>query len=177
MLILGETYFGELAGASSVVIPDAPTPTLYEALTLTAVRTGGDTTASGVQRGGATLVAYADGSPKVFVEGLGDYLQFTLLDEDGDAIDESVFTSLTATLEDSTGATINNRDAQDVLNVNGGAWVADGTFRMSLSPSDMVARGPHEYQARTLTLRGVHSEGRPWHWVFVFTLRNLRSIQ
>lgn len=176
LLILGETLFGEVPGSASLVVPEPTPPTLYDALTLTEVRTGGDTAGTGVQRGGATLVSYADGSPKVFVEGIGDYLQFTLLDEDGDAIDEDVFTSMTATLEDGAGASINGRAQQDVLNVNGGSWVGAGTFRMTLSPSDLVSRGPHEYQSRVLTLRGVHSEGRPWHWVFLFTLRNLRSI-
>jgi len=177
MLVFGETYFGELAGVVSAVIPVVPELPQYVTLTVTGLRTGGDGSASpAILRGGATVVSYADGSPKVFIEGIGDFVQFTLVDDDADPIDEDAFTAMRATLRDPV-AVINAREDQDVLNLNGGAWISPGTFRMSLSPSDQVAVGPHEYQTRELTLTGVHSDGQPWHWTFFYTLRNILGIR
>lgn len=177
LTIFGHTFFGQLAGGATVVVPP-PDPEVYAVLQMSDLRVGGDASPSaGELLDGVTWISErANGTPKVFIERTPDYVQFTLRDEDGDPIDESVFTTMLASLRDQRGYAFAGRDRQNVLNVNGGAWVATGTFRLSLSASDLVSRGAQEYQVRELTLEGAHSDGQPWHWVFFFTLRNLRSI-
>lgn len=179
MLLLGETLLGEIMGADAVFIPPPPPPPpSYLAIAITGLRTGGDAAPSTVPlRGGSTIVTYAaSGDTKIFLEGQPDFLEWTFVGEDGAPIDQAVVTDIRATLKNSAGTVINQRDNQPILNANGGAWIGPGRFRQRLFPSDMVSVGTHEYQHRELTIRMLYGDGSPWHWMFLFTLRNLRSI-
>lgn len=63
----------------------------------------------------------------------------TIRDLDGAALGASALDTLTLTLHDEcTQAIINEREAQDVLNVNGGEVTEAGVFTLRLDPDDTV---------------------------------------
>lgn len=100
----------------------------------------------------------------------------TLVDHTGVAIDSSAVSAIVATLKDaSDGETINSRDAQSVLNTNGGTMGASGAFALVLSTLDTVARGVEPLQPRRLTLKVTYSEGVLTHEVD-FYVRSLADI-
>jgi hypothetical protein len=111
-----------------------------------------------------------------FEEGRDDYIELDLLDEAGDAISGAAITAITATLRSlDAGTVINSRDAQSVLNTNGGT-VTGGTFRLDLSPADMAAVGTRQRQRRELTLLVTHSGGTVLPLVVNFTLRAFADV-
>lgn len=98
-----------------------------------------------------------EGDP--FDEGRDDFLEFDLVDEDGEPI--TTVSAITATLRTKPytglGAVINSRQGQDVNGANGGLLTA-GTFRLALGGlTDLVAVGGLDMQARELTLMVTHS--------------------
>ena len=112
-----------------------------------------------------------------FDEGRDDFLEFDLQDEAGDAIADASVVSVTATLRSlDTGALINDRDAQDVLGVNGGD-ITDGTFRLDLTGTgDMVAIGPRALQRRELTLLVTHDTDKVFPLVVRFLFRPFADV-
>jgi predicted outer membrane repeat protein len=93
-------------------------------------------------------------------------------------------TAITATLRDTrTGTVINGRDEQNVLNDNGGALAADGTFTLSLGTADNVVVTPGrvgELEEHTLSLQVTYNrvgggEGVLTHEVRMFVV-NLTGV-
>lgn len=106
-----------------------------------------------------------------FDEGKDDYLEYDLVDEDDVPIEDAAVVSITATLRSDKGAIINDRDGQDVLNVNGGT-LTDGTFRLDLSgDADLVAVGARPLQKRELSLIVTHSTDKVLPVVTRFNVR------
>lgn len=71
----------------------------------------------------------------------GTTLELTTVirDMDGEELGSADLDSLTLTLHDEdTHSVINERDDQDVLNLNGGTLDGDGNFTLRLDPDDMA---------------------------------------
>lgn len=100
----------------------------------------------------------------------------TLVDEDGDAIDSGSVSSITATLTDLGGNFINNRNAQSVLNANGGTLGSSGAFALVLSVADLTLQAGEVAALikRRLTLHVTFSSGELRHEV-TFYIRNLAA--
>jgi hypothetical protein len=83
-----------------------------------------------------------DGTEDFFPEGSSRTITTTLTDSDANAIAASDLTGdgyLRLTLwEKYTGDILNSRNAQSILNLNGGAITAQGVLTLKLSPSDMA---------------------------------------
>lgn len=120
-------------------------------------------------------------TPKVFGPGDAIFERATaqyvcsFIDHTGAAIDAGAITEILATLRPPGGAAINGRDAQSVLNLNGGALAVDGTFTLTLSTDDTVAVGSLGLQARVLTLEVTFDTGFLPHEVH-FSIRQLDDI-
>lgn len=112
-----------------------------------------------------------------FDEGKDDFLEFDLVDEDGAAVVAAAVNAIAATLRSSdAGTVINSRNAQSVLNTNGGT-LTNGTFRLDLSgDGDLVAVGTKEFQRRELTLLVTHSTDKVIPIVVRFTLRAFADV-
>lgn len=96
----------------------------------------------------------------------------------GVAIDSGAISAITATLRDvQTDAIVNSRDAQSVLNANGGALSTGGAFALILTPADTIqATGnTRTLQARRLTLEVTYDSGVITHEV-TFYVRALADI-
>lgn len=65
----------------------------------------------------------------------------TLTDRNGDAIAPAQVSSLTLTLYLANGTIINSRDAQDILNANGGSLTDAGVLEIDLGPNDNAIVG------------------------------------
>lgn len=63
-------------------------------------------------------------------------LSVVLYDIENVTLDKAAILSLTLTLVGPDGAIINNRDDQDIYDVNGGIVAADGSIELSLQPAD-----------------------------------------
>lgn len=100
----------------------------------------------------------------------------TLQDHTGAAIDSGAVSAIVATLKDPSDETvINSRNAQSVLNVNGGTLSAGGAFALILSTLDTIARGTAPLQLRRLTLKVTFTAGVLTHQVD-FYVRSLTDI-
>lgn len=98
-----------------------------------------------------------------------------LVDPTGAAIASAALSTVTATLTDRTGTVINGRNAQSILNANGGTVSAQGVVTLILGPLDTAALGTSELQERRLTLRATYSSGELTHEV-TFYVRNLAGV-
>ncbi len=118
-----------------------------------------------------------------FEEGRDDYLEFDLVDDACDPIADVSVESIVATLRTKPkkglhgdGIVINDRNRQDVFDLNGGA-LTDGTFRMNLSGNgDLVSVGPEELQNRELTIVVTHSTDKVLPIVVRFVLRAFTDV-
>jgi hypothetical protein len=82
----------------------------------------------------------------------------------------------TLVVGDASSAVINGRNAQNVLNMNGGEMLADGWFRLKLGPDDTVAIGPSRQQRRRLTLHVQFSTEGFINREITFYIQNLTDI-
>lgn len=83
-----------------------------------------------------------DGSKTYFPENSARILTTTLTDEDGNAIAAANLTHLKLTLwEPHSGDIVNSRNAQSILNENGGSLSAQGVLTLKLSAGDMAILG------------------------------------
>ena len=84
-------------------------------------------------------------------------------DMNGDAITKANLATLTATLfDEATGAVINGRNAQSVMDAHGGAVATDGTLTLRLQPLDSVIVGSVEVgetETHILRLEWTWSDG------------------
>ncbi len=111
------------------------------------------------------------GGDPPFDEGKDDWIELDLVDDACDPIADIAVESITATLRSDTDVIINDRDEQDVLNVNDGTLL-NGTFRLDLSgDADLVAIGKRPLQNRELTLIVTHSTDKVLPIVVRFKLR------
>lgn len=95
----------------------------------------------------------------VYNQGVTKIIATTLLDEDDDPIPTATLTTITATLYvRKGGAIINDRDAQDVKNANGGTY-ADGAFELKLSAIDNPHTGMDPIEEHVLLLRWTYNGG------------------
>ena len=102
----------------------------------------------------------------------------TLTDTAGTAISSGAVSAIDATLRDvQTDAIINSRDAQSVLNVNGGTLASGGAFSLVLSALDNIqaASNTRTLQARRLTLEVTYTDGALTHEV-TYYVRALADI-
>lgn len=60
----------------------------------------------------------------------------TLYDFSGVALNKAAIDTVTLTAKDMDGTIINLRDAQSILDANGGSLASDGTLTIKLSPTD-----------------------------------------
>lgn len=82
-------------------------------------------------------------------------------DETGAVVGSSGMVSIAATLTDKvTGAVINSRSSQDVLNANGGTLDADGNFVLTFAPGDHeIQNQALDYEVHVLLLDWVFASG------------------
>ncbi len=102
----------------------------------------------------------------------------TLVDHDGQPVDPASMQSIALTLRDvKTGTIINNRDAQSVLNTNGGTFSAGGVFTMLFSAVDttMVEGASGSRHHRRATFQMVYYLGAENHEV-IFVVQNLADV-
>jgi hypothetical protein len=96
-------------------------------------------------------------------EGESCNVTVTFQDMAGDAIVKASLLSLTATLYDeATESIINSRNAQSVLDANGGTVASDGTLTLRLQPLDAVIVGTldaGEIEAHVLLIGWTWSDG------------------
>jgi hypothetical protein len=110
-------------------------------------------------------------TPKVFTAGEAipeqSSAQYacTFVDATGAAITGASISAIVATLRAVGGAVINSRNAQSVLNVNGGSLTGGGAFTLVLSALDTVAVGTQTLQERMLTLEVTFTSGTLTHEV------------
>lgn len=91
-------------------------------------------------------------------EGSNAAFSAVLSDSAGNPIDSAAVSAITATLVDATSETT-IRDAQSVLNTNGGTLGSAGAFSLTLSGDDVAAIGSRQYQIRRLTLEVTFDSG------------------
>ncbi len=98
-------------------------------------------------------------------EGEGSLITATFYDKSGDPLEADSILSLELTLQNETdGAIINERDASNILNQNGGTVEADGTLKLKLSGDDnaIIARnGYKESHIATIEWSWEDFEGDP----------------
>ena len=91
------------------------------------------------------------------------FYSFSLVDENDTAIAASTLEALTLTLtDDATGAVINSRSSQDVLNTNGVAANAQGHVSWEMSPADNAIVGspvPDTGEGHTAVFRWTWDSG------------------
>lgn len=85
----------------------------------------------------------------------------------GNTINSAAVTAITATLRDHLGTVVNERDEQDVLNVNGGS-MSNTTFTLLLGPDDTQSIGAKELQSRSMVLNVEYDSGVLVHEVGFF---------
>ncbi|MCL4848763.1 MAG: hypothetical protein KJ066_19615 [Acidobacteria bacterium] len=112
-------------------------------------------------------------------EGSSAQYACTFTDQAGVAITSGAISAIRCTLrDDRTGQIVNGRDAQPVLNANGGVLASDGAFALTLGPADTAlvsetpTRTPH---LRRLTFEVTFDAGVITHEVR-FYLRPLGDI-
>ena len=112
-----------------------------------------------------------------FEEGKDDFLEFDLIDENEEAIEDAAVSAVTATHRSlDTGAIVNGRDSQDVKDANGGS-LTDGTFRLDLTgDGDLLSVGSRLIQSRELTIGVTHSAGKYMPIVARFEVRTHRDV-
>lgn len=110
-----------------------------------------------------TWLKTSDGATLVIDEGESCNVTAVPKDMAGAAITESNLATLTATLVDeATGDVINGRDAQSVLDANGGTVASDGTLTLRLQPADaaiVTAGDAGTIEAHILRLAWTWSDG------------------
>lgn len=100
----------------------------------------------------------------------------TLVDTAGAGIASASVSSLKATLKAAdSGTVINSRNAQSVLNTNGGTLDSSGNFALVLGENDTALSGTNKLQERRLTLDVTYTSGRLTHDV-TFYVRALDDI-
>lgn len=118
------------------------------------------------------------GTSEAITEGSTALYSCTLTDTAGTAISSGAVSAITATLRDvQTDAVINSRDAQSVLNANGGTLASGGAFSLVLSATDNIqaAGNTRALQARRLTLEVTYDDGAITHEV-TYYVRALADI-
>lgn len=99
----------------------------------------------------------------------------SFLDHTGAAIVGTAVTAIVATLRPVGGDVINARNAQDVLDANGGTLTVGGAFSLVLSSLDTIAVGALPLQERVLTLEVDYDTGKITHEVHFF-VRQLDDV-
>jgi hypothetical protein len=101
----------------------------------------------------------------------------TLQDADGVALNIGSVTAIAATLTDAGGNVINDREAQSVLNANGGTLASGAVFTLVLSAADLTLQAGEvaELITRRLTLDVEYTSGELHHQV-EFYIRNLSAV-
>lgn len=94
-------------------------------------------------------------------EGTRRVVTCTVKDTSGVVIPLSAMTTITFTLSDeATGAIINSRDAQSILNVNGGTYHAtSGLLSLILTPSDNTVRGAKQVERHRALFEFTYDSG------------------
>lgn len=112
-------------------------------------------------------------------EGSSAQYACTFTDQAGAPITSGAISAIRCTLrDDRTSQVVNGRDAQPVLNANGGALGPDGAFVLTLGPDDtaLVAETPtRAHHLRRLTLEVTFDAGVITHEVR-FYIRPLGDI-
>ena len=109
------------------------------------------------------------GSVRDFLDGNSASIGTTILGMDGSPLGPASLSSLTVTLYDrDSQAVINEREAQDVLNANGGTLTDAGVFVLELGEDDMAIQGDPDrdnyfIKSRDGSLRTVRPTYREWH--------------
>ena len=89
-------------------------------------------------------------------------------------------TAITATLKDvATGTVLNGRNAQSVLNVNGGVLDTDGTFTLTFAAADVAVQSGNQkpFEAHRLTLSVTYvGAASPLTHEVLFWVRNLVDV-
>lgn len=106
-------------------------------------------------------------------EGSSSVYGCTFVDADGNGINSGAITAITATLRDeASGAIVNTRNGQNVLNQNGGTLGTGGDFSLALTAADLaIQAGGLEVQLRRLVLTVTYDAGTIVHQV-VFGVRD-----
>lgn len=106
----------------------------------------------------------AGGNVVNVLEGSSCDIIATFVDANGAAIAKASLISLVATLfDEATGAAINSRNSQNVLDANNGTVASDGTLTLRLGPSDAAIVGSSlsagDVELHRLRLRWTWSDG------------------
>jgi len=99
----------------------------------------------------------------------------TLTDHTGQPINPVAMTEILATLTTADGTVVNTREAQSVLDTNGGTLALGGLFTLVLGEDDTVAIGTQALQLRRLTLQAAYATGTLTHQV-QFYIRALADV-
>jgi hypothetical protein len=94
-------------------------------------------------------------------QGTRRVVSMTVSDTDGVVIPLASMTTITLTLSDEkTGAIINSRDAQSILNVNGGAFHAtSGLLSIIFTPADNVLVGTKPVERHRALVEFTYASG------------------
>lgn len=115
-----------------------------------------------------TQLTDSDGNPLVARERSTGTLRFALTDEDGAPISDTLLTSLTLTLYDRlSGTTLNDRNHQDVLNLNDVILDGSGHAAWSVQSADhvLVSQKPMALERHRAVFEYTWNSGaqRDWH--------------
>lgn len=95
----------------------------------------------------------------------------------GAAIDSSAVSEIVMTMVDGSGAIVNNREAVNVFNANGGELASGGAFTFQVTPADTtLPAGSRDFQVRHMTFTVTHSAGKVLQHQVTFFVRNLAGI-
>lgn len=100
-----------------------------------------------------------------------------LKDEAGANIELASISTMTLTMQDALGNVVNSRNAQSVLNANGGTVSSSGAFTFTVTPSDTTrAADGGDPQVRHMTFIVTHSGGKKAPHQVTFYIKNLAGI-
>lgn len=114
-----------------------------------------------------------------FWENSSRILTTTLTDKDGTAIVSGNLSYLKLTLWDKrTGSIINSRDAQSILNENGGSLSASGVLTLKLSPDDNAIVGSFDFEVHRGVILAKLSTGDQDEEIkaFEYTVQNISKV-
>ena len=120
-----------------------------------------------------------DGTEDNFPERGSRILTTTLTDKDGVAITAGALSYLKLTLwEKNSGAIINSRDGQSILNVNGGALSGSGVLTLKLGPLDNAIVGTLNYETHRGVILAKLSSGDQDEEpkAFEYTVQNIEKV-
>jgi len=116
--------------------------------------------------------------PETINEGSTARYEAALFDETGAAIPASLITALTLTMvQAATGAIINGRNVQNVLNANQVTVDAAGMLRYDLQPADTAMLDPTQgAEFHRATFRCTFGVTGQANWDVDFRIRNLAQV-